>query len=280
MAATVTNILQVDVEDWYCDLDIKDWEFQEDRVVVATNKVLDIVKEANMHATFFVLGYVAERHPELVSRIKNERHEIATHSYAHRPITKESPQSFQEDLLKSIEILERISGEKILGYRAPQFSIIEKTSWAIDILKQAGLKYDSSIFPVKTHLYGVPHASLFPYHISSSNIAIDDQTEDFLEIPLSVYEIPSTSIKIPVAGGFYLRFFPYSFIKYALRKINKQNQVAVCYIHPWELDPQHPKISSLSWYHYWRLSSTEKKFRKLLKNFKFTSVTNYFGFAV
>ncbi len=279
MAATVTNILQVDVEDWYCDLDIKDWEFQEDRVVGATNKVLDIIKEANMQATFFVLGYVAEHHPELVGRIKNEGHEIATHGYAHRGIKKESPQSLEEDLLKSIKILEGVSGEKVLGYRAPQFSITEKTSWAIDVLKRAGLKYDSSIFPAKNHLYGVPHASLFPYHISSSNIAIDDPGEDFLEIPLSVYEIPGTSMKIPVAGGFYLRFLPYSFIKYALRKINRQNQVAVCYIHPWELDPQQPRISSLRWYHYWCLSSTERKLRKLLKDFKFDSVSRVMKLA-
>ena len=234
--------------------------------------MLDILKEVNTFATFFVLGYVAEHYPELVKRIKDEGHEIAAHGYSHRPILKETPQSFEDDLLKSIEILEGISGENVLGYRAPQFSVIEETSWAIDILKRAGLKYDSSVFPVKTRLYGVPRAPLFPYHISSSNIMIDDLAEDFLEIPLSVYQVPGMSVNIPVAGGFYLRFFPYPFIKYALRKINKQNQVAVCYIHPWELDHQHPRIPSLAWYHYWRLSSTERKFRQLLRDFQFTSV--------
>lgn len=276
MAINFTNILQVDVEDWYCDLDIKNWEFQEDRVVESTNKVLDILREANTFATFFVLGYEAEHHPELVKRIKKEGHEIATHGYAHRPIMKETPREFEDDLLRSIKILEEIigaEGERVLGYRAPRFSITEETSWVIDILKQTGLKYDSSVFPVKTHLYGVPRAPLFPYHISSSNIMIDYPAEDFLEIPLSVYEIPAISMNIPVAGGFYLRFFPYPFIKYALRKINRQNQVAVCYIHPWELDPQHPKIHSLGWYHYWRLASTEKKFRQLLRDFQFTSVS-------
>lgn len=272
MAIKFTNILQVDVEDWYCDLDIKDWELQEDRVVEATNRVLDILKEANTFATFFVLGYVAEHYPELVERITNEGHEAATHGYAHRPITRQTPREFEDDLLKSVRILEGISRKAVLGYRAPQFSVVEETSWAIDILKQAGLKYDSSVFPVKTHLYGMSRAPLFPYHISSLNITIDDPTEDFLEVPLSVYRIPGISVNIPVAGGFYLRFFPYPFIRYALRKINRQNQVAVCYIHPWELDPQQPKISSLSWYHYWRLSSTEGKLKQLLMDFQFDSV--------
>lgn len=182
-AATFTNILQVDVEDWYCDLDIKDWELQEDRVVGSTARLLDILREANTFATFFVLGYVAEHHPELVKRIQDEGHEVATHGYAHRPITQQTPQEFEADLLKSVRILEEIIGaereRRVLGYRAPQFTIIEETSWDIDILKQAGLKYDSSVFPVKTHLYGVPRAPLFHYHISSSNIGIDDPTEDF-----------------------------------------------------------------------------------------------------
>lgn len=281
MAADAINILQIDVEDWYCELDIEDWKFHEDRVVAATGTVLDILKEANTFATFFVLGYVAEHYPELVMRIKDEGHEVATHGYAHKLISRQKPRQFEEDLLKSIKILEKITGSqrRILGYRAPWFSITEETSWAIDILKQTGLRYDSSIFPVKTNLYGVPQASLFPYRISSSNIKSDDPNTDFLEIPLSVYRVPGGSHKIPIAGGFYLRFFPYPFIKYALRKINKQNQAAVCYLHPWDLDPEQPKIPSISWHHYWRLSSTENKFRQLLRDFKFTSVREYFRFA-
>ena len=164
------NILQIDVEDWYSDLDIKDWESYEDRIVQSTNKLLSILKERNVQATFFVLGYVAEHFPELVEKIKDENHEIASHGYSHTPITRQTPSEFEEDLLKSIRILEKITGDKIAGYRAPQFTVVEKTSWAIDIMKKNGLEYDSSIFPVKTHLYGVPDAPLFPYHISSSSI--------------------------------------------------------------------------------------------------------------
>lgn len=269
------NILQIDVEDWYSDLDIKDWESYEDRIVQSTNKLLSILKERNTQATFFVLGYVAEHFPELVEKIKDENNEVASHGYSHIPITRQTPFEFEEDLLKSIRILEKITGNKIYGYRAPQFTVNEKTSWAIDIMKKKGLEYDSSIFPVKTHLYGAPDAPLFPYHISSSNIKKDEPEEDFLEFPLSVYKIPWVKKNIPVAGGFYLRFFPYTFISHAIKKINKANHPAVCYLHPWELDPEQPRISSLKWYHYHRLYSTEKKFKKLVGDFKFISTRSW-----
>jgi polysaccharide deacetylase family protein (PEP-CTERM system associated) len=275
------NILQVDVEDWYCDLDIEVWRSHEDRVVRTTAKMLDILKQSNTFATFYILGYVAEHHPALVSRIKDEGHEVGTHGYAHKPIRMQTPREFEDDLLKSIKLLGKITGNETgtLGYRAPQFGITEETSWVIDILKRIGLRYDSSIFPVKTNLYGVPKAPLFLYHISSSDLKSDDPNSSLLEIPLSVYKVPGLSINVPIAGGFYLRFFPYNFIRYALRKINKQNQIAVCYIHPWELDPEQPKIPSLNWYHYWRLSSTEQKFRQLLRDFKFTSVNRSINFG-
>lgn len=280
MVESFTNysILQIDVEDWYHDLSIKEWHLYEDRIVPSTYKVLDILKDTDAKATFFVLGYVAQRFPELVQRIKNENHEIATHGYAHLPITKQTPSEFEEDLVHSIKILEEITGERVLGYRAPQFTIVKETSWAIDILKKQGLRYDSSVFPTKTHLYGVPDAPLFPYHISSSNIEDNNAEGEFWEIPLSVYRIPVLGKNIPIAGGFYLRFLPYSFIQFAIRRINELNQPAVCYLHPWELDPEQPRIDSLRWYHYYRLSSTRRKFKKLLTQFQFTSVRRYFNF--
>jgi polysaccharide deacetylase family protein (PEP-CTERM system associated) len=201
--------------------------------------------------------------------IKDEGHEIATHGYSHTMVTKQRPSEFKEDLLKSIRVLETITGDKVMGYRAPWFTIQEETAWAIDVLKKEGLRYDSSVFPVKTHRYGLPDAPLFPYHISSTNIKKEDPKEAFLEFPLSVYRIPIVHKNIPVAGGFYLRFFPYWFIKHAIKKIDKMGQPAVIYIHPWEFDPKQPRIKELEWHHYYRLGSTEKKFRKLLKDFKF-----------
>jgi polysaccharide deacetylase family protein (PEP-CTERM system associated) len=260
------------------DTDISTRDSYEDRVVQSTEKILNMLDETNTTATFFVVGYVAEHHPELIEDIKDRGHEIGTHGYSHTPIKKQTPSEFEDDLLKSVRILEGITKDKIRGHRACEFSIGEETSWAIDILKKNGLKYDSSIFPVKTHLYGVPDASLYPFHISSSNIKIDNNPEeDFLEFPLSVYRIPIVHKNIPIAGGFYLRFFPYCFIKHAMKKINKIGQPAIFYIHPWEFDPKQPRVKELKWYHYYLLSSTERKFKKLLKDFKFSSIMDTWG---
>ena len=272
MKNKVTNILTIDVEDWYMDTDILTWDSYEDRVVQSTQKILEMLDESNTKATFFVVGYVAEHFPGLIEDIKDKGHEIATHGYSHTSIKKQTPSEFEEDLLKSVRILEEITKEKIRGHRACEFSIGEETSGAINILKKSGLKYDSSIFPVKTHLYGVPDAPLYPYHISSSNIKIVNSDEDFLEFPLSVYSFPIVHKNIPVAGGFYLRMFPYCFIKHAMKKINKMGQPVIFYIHPWELDPKQPRIEELKWYHYYNLSNTEKRFKRLLMDFRFTSI--------
>ena len=275
----VTNILTIDVEDWYMDTDISTWDSYEGRVVQSTQKILMILDETNTKATFFVVGYVAEHYPELIEDIKDKGHEIGTHGYSHTPITRQKPSEFEEDLLKSIRIIESTTKDKIKGHRACQFSIVEETSWAIDILKKNGLKYDSSVFPVKTHLYGVPDAPLYPYHITSSNIKIDgNPKEDFWEFPLSVYRIPVVHNNIPVAGGFYLRFFPYWFTKHAITRINKGGQPAIVYVHSWEFDTEQPRIKEFKWYHYYRLGSTERKFKKLLKDFEFSSIMDTWGF--
>ena len=279
MRNRVTNILTIDVEDWYMDTDISTWDSYEDRVVQSTQEILNLLDETNTQATFFVVGYVAEYFPALIEDIKDRGHEIGTHGYSHTSIKKQTPSEFEEDLLKSVRILEKITKDKIRGHRACEFSIVEETSWAIDILKKNRLKYDSSIFPVKTHLYGVPDAPLYPYHISSSNIKIVNSDEDFLEFPLSVYSFPIVHKNIPVAGGFYLRMFPYCFIKHAMKKINKMGQPATFYIHPWEFDPKQPRIKELKWYHYCRLGSTERKFKKLLKDFKFSSIQEWISHA-
>ena len=267
-----TNILTIDVEDWYMDLDISTWHLYEHRVVKNTNKILNILSETNTKATFFVLGFVAEHFPELIEDIKDKGHEIATHGYSHTSIKKQTSTEFEKDLLKSIRILEKITKSGIKGHRACEFSIVEETSWAIDILKKNNLKYDSSVFPVKTHLYGVQDIPLRPYYISSLDIRENYPKDCFLEIPLSSYNIPILHKGIPVTGGFYFRAMPYWFISHAIKKINKTNRPIIFYAHPWEFDPEQPRIDELKWYHYYRLSSTETKFKKLLKDFKFTSI--------
>jgi polysaccharide deacetylase family protein (PEP-CTERM system associated) len=271
------NILQIDVEDWYQDLDMHAWGQCEDRIVQSTNRVLEVLRQTSNHATFFMLGYIAERHPELVLSIKSQNHEVASHGYSHTSLIKQSPDDFEQDIMRSASVIQGITHVHLLGYRAPQFSVVKDTSWAIDILKKHGLKYDSSVFPVKTHLYGVPDAPLFPYRVSSADLTADAASEDFLEIPLSVYRVPVIGRNVPIAGGFYLRLLPYSLIKRGLGQINRLGKPAVCYLHPWELDPDQPKEASFPWYHYYRLSSTEGKFRRLLQDFRFTSVREYFG---
>ena len=195
--------------------------------------------------------------------------------------------------------MEDITKEKIRGHRTCEFSIDEETSWAIDILKKNGLKYDSSVFPVKTHLYGVPDAPLYPYHISSSSIKMDNPEDDFFELPLSVYKLPIVHKNIPVAGGFYLRLIPYCFIKHAIKnlsfkkkalpkkyytsdamkKINKMGHPAIIYIHPWEFDLEQPQVNSLKQGHYYSLSTTERKFKKLLNDFEFSSIQEWISHA-
>lgn len=271
------NILQIDVEDWYHDLAMSEWHRYPSTVVADTERVLSILGEMDTTATFFVLGPVAEQFPHLVWDIAARGHEVATHGYRHTPLTRQTPSEFEDDLERSIRALEGVTGERVLGHRACQFSLNEETAWAIDIVRKGGLAYDSSIFPARTPLYGVPGAPRFPYRISSSDIRADDRGADLVELPLSVFKVPLAGVNVPVAGGFYLRLFPYCFIRYAIGQIHRLGQPAVCYLHPWELDPGQPRLRSLGWYHYHRLSQTEARFRRLLADFRFTSVKGFLG---
>jgi polysaccharide deacetylase family protein (PEP-CTERM system associated) len=275
LMGSTANILQVDVEDWYMDLDIGSWDQYEDRIVEATSRLLSILEETGNTATFFTLGYVAERFPDLLGKVREHGHEIGSHGYGHKPLQDMSPAEFEEDVMRSKRIIEGLSGERVLGYRAPFFTLTEGTAWALDIIERCGFVYDSSIFPVRTHLYGMPDAPRFPYRISSSNIKKDDPEARLLEFPLSVFVLPGIRRNIPVAGGFYLRLFPYEFLYYAIKRINGADEPAVCYLHPWDLDPGKPVIDGLRWYHYFRLSAAERKLRKMLRDFRFISTREY-----
>jgi polysaccharide deacetylase family protein (PEP-CTERM system associated) len=275
------NIFQVDVEHFYCDyhVDVKSWEnvkeWQEyrDRTAWSTEKLLQLFEKKRVTATFFVLGCVAKRFPELIEKIEAAGHEIASHGYWHDLVTGQTPREFENDLRESLTLLDKLSHDKVIGYRACNCTLEERTSWMIDILRQYGLRYDSSILPFRTNYYGVKDAPLFPYHISSHNIKVDSPQESFLEFPLSVYRVPVVNVNVPFAGGFYFRFFPYPFIKHSLKKLNKNGKPGICYIHNWELDPSQPRIRQLrtQLYHYWNLSNTQKKLEKLLSDFNFMS---------
>ncbi len=263
----MNNIMTIDLEDWYNDTDFGQWDLYDDRISSSTHNLLSMLEEGNARATFFVLGYIAERFPDLIKEIASKGHEIATHGYIHQPLFKQTPDEFEKSLVYSLEILEEITHKKIIGYRAPMFSLADKTRWAIPIITRY-LRYDSSIVPAKTPLYGCPNSPRIPYYLADSNRTL-------LEFPIATYRMPLIGIKFPVAGGFYLRLFPYTLNRYFIKHINKDKAPVVCYIHPWELDLEQPRINSNKWWHYYRLNRTRDNFSKLLADFNFQSVSDY-----
>lgn len=267
------NIMSVDLEDFFCDLPFDTWSQYESRVLKNTNKILDLFEKYEIKATFFTLGYIAERFPDLIKEINEKGHEIASHSYAHLDIRKTTENEFENDIKKSIEVLEKIIGNKIFGFRAPYFSIDKKSFWAMKILSKY-FKYDSSIFPVKTPLYGIRNAPRNIYKLNLTNPSIIDSKSNLIEIPMATHRIPIIG-NIPIAGGFYLRFLPYFYLKYGLNKINKKNNSFIFYVHPKDLDPNMPKIKEYSWHYYYNLNGATKKFEKILKDFEFTSVKDF-----
>jgi len=262
--------MSVDLEDYFCDLPFSSWKNYDSRVILTTKKLLDLFKKYDVTATFFTLGYIAEKFPELIEEIKSHGHELSSHGYSHTDIRKMTKKQFESDLTKSISIIRKISGEKVLGFRAPFFSINKNNLWVFDILKKH-MTYDSSIFPVRTSLYGIPSAKRYPYSVSDINPLDETPNGNFTEIPLSTLRLPLIG-NIPIAGGFYLRFLPTQLIKFGIKKLNNSNFPAVFYIHPKDLDPEMPRISGYNWTYYWNLKHATKKFESILKNFKFSSI--------
>ena len=266
-------MLSFDIEDWFHSSDVApflngdDWENNELRVVRNTLKLLDILNTYNKKATFFVLGWVAEKVPELIYRIYAQGHEIASHGYSHKLIYKMSKEEFRADVRKSKGILEDIVGTNIIGYRAPDFSI---SNWAIQILKEEGFFYDSSYFPVLYHdRYGKIN-----FRNSGCMSNITEIKPNFYEIMLSSYEI--MKIKIPWSGGGYFRFIPYPIYSHGVKKITKKQGGFVFYLHPWEIDPDQPRAMGMKWHNrirqYAFLKFTESRLRKLLATFQFDSI--------
>lgn len=266
------NAFTCDVEDYYQVEALKsfisreDWESYPSRVEQNTQKILDVLKKKNVKGTFFILGWLAQRFPQIVKDIAQDGHEIASHGFAHIMITHQSKDEFREDIHRSKSILENLTGQAVYGYRAPSFSITPKTEWALDILIEEGFGYDSSIFPIRHDLYGFPGAAPFLHKIKRNGGAI--------------WEFPPTTLRlfgmnIPIAGGGYLRLLPLPFIRWGFKKINHINQSALVYIHPWEMDPEQPRIKAkfLSRFrHYTNLHKTEKKLKALLNQFSFCPI--------
>lgn len=268
------NALTVDVEDWYhiCAVETRikseDWQNYESRVEENTRKVLSILRQANTKATFFILGYIAERCPDLVKMIDDEGHEVGTHGFWHNLAYKQDESTFKDDLIKSLAALENIIKKKIIGHRAASFSITKKSLWALEILSSHGIRYDCSVFPIRHPRYGIENAPRFPYRIN----------DRLMEFPPSTISLFGRNI--PVAGGAYLRLLPYWFIKYSIKKINADSKPCQVYIHPWELDTEQPRLDiplTRGFQHYANLATAEWKLRGLLNDFKFAAAKDVLG---
>ena len=269
------NIMSVDLEDHFCDLPSSSWENFESRVVSNTKILLDLFEKYDTHATFFTLGYIAEKHPELIEEITLKGHEIASHGYSHLDIRKITKKEFEDDLKKSLDILYKTSKEKTYGFRAPWFSITKNNFWVFDVLKKY-LKYDSSIYPVQFH-YGFGNAIRHPYEISLHNPLTSEYGSKFFEVPMCTLKNPILG-NLPVAGGIYLRVLPIQFIKNGIKNLNKDGFSATCYIHPQDLDYNRPRLNGLSWHNFIGLKNAKQKFESLLKNFRFYSVRDVIEF--
>lgn len=270
----VTNALTVDFEDWYQGLEIPhtEWDGYEDRMALCGRRVLEVLGAAGARGTFFILGSVAERHPELVREIAAGGHEIATHGWSHTLVYRMTPDTFRAELARSITLLEDLSGQRVVGHRAPFFSITRRSLWAIEILHECGIRYDSSIFPVLNYRYGIEGAPRWPHAMPAG------EQRTLTEFPITTWRVLGRNV--PVAGGAYFRIFPYAVTRTAFRSINRGGHPAVFYIHPWELDPEHPRIPlprRIALTHYVNLKATERRLRRLLDDFAFAPMREVLG---
>jgi polysaccharide deacetylase family protein (PEP-CTERM system associated) len=276
----VTNAMTVDVEDYFhvsgfaAQIDRRQWDSFESRVVPNTHRLLRLFERRQVRGTFFVLGWVADRHPQLVRDIQRLGHEIGCHSYWHRLVYDLTPEEFREDVRRSRDVLEQITGEKVRAYRAPSFSIVARSLWALEILSEEGFECDSSIFPVRHDRYGMPSAPRFPSKMSAKMQSANGSTRDLLEFPPAIHRFLGSNI--PVGGGGYLRLYPIGLTCHALAQINKRHRRPfLVYVHPWEVDPDQPRLAGSRrsrFRHYVNLATTERKLDKLLTTFKFDTM--------
>lgn len=271
---TLTNALTVDVEDYFHvsafskHIERNEWDRYSCRVEANTHVLLEMFGQAGVRSTFFVLGWVAERYPALVRDIAAGGHEIACHGYSHELVYRQTPAVFRDESRRSKDILENIVQRQVRGYRAASYSIIAESTWALDTLAELGFEYDSSIFPVRHDRYGMPDARREPHVLKTPS------GHSLVEFPLSTFQIGS--YRLPISGGGYFRLFPYAFTRYALRQINAKEQLPfIFYLHPWEIDPQQPRIqaSLLSRFrHYQNLDRCQERLVRLLRDFAFDTV--------
>lgn len=281
----ITNALTVDVEDYFHvsafagSIRREDWDNYPLRVESNTHRLLDLFDDNKVTATFFVLGWVAKRRPGLVREIAERGHEVACHGYSHQLVYNQSPEVFREETLRSKGILEDIIASTVHGYRAASYSITERSLWALDVLCEAGFSYDSSIFPIRHDRYGIPGSPEFPYELTTPD------GSSLVEFPMSTARI--IGYRMPVSGGGYFRLYPYAVTRAGLRRVNNgSHKPFIFYLHPWEIDPQQPRIKAgwLSTFrHYNNLERCESRLRNLMSDFRFSTardVLSDLGFPV
>lgn len=278
---SMENVLKIDIEDWFHILDIglmpsiQDWHKLESTVTKNTQVILDLLNKYHTKGTFFVLGWVAEHFPDLVREIARQGHEIGTHGYSHELIYNLTPNEFRRDVVRSLEVLERITSLPILGYRAPGFSIANSSLWALDILVELGLQYDASIFPMNRNHGGLPGFSGDAVWLTTA------EGNKILEIPVT----PTTLFnkKVYLFGGGYFRLAPYAAIAAGIEQLNNQGKPALVYLHPREFDPQHPKLKMnpyRSFTSYVNLHKTHYKFERMIQDFKFNSIEKIWQISI
>lgn len=260
--------MTVDVEDYFQVsaferyIDRADWERQECRVERNVDRILALFDRHRVKATFFTLGWVAERYPQMVRRMVDQGHELASHGWSHVRVTEQDPAAFRKDVVRTKALLEDIAGQEILGYRAASYSIGADNLWALDVLNETGHRYSSSIYPIRHDLYGMPDAPRFAFRPG---------TDDFLEFPVTTVRVGGRNL--PCGGGGWFRLVPYPGMRWAMRRVNRVDQESVIfYFHPWEIDPEQPVQQGLDaktrFRHYLNLERMEPRLARLLGDFQ------------
>jgi polysaccharide deacetylase family protein (PEP-CTERM system associated) len=276
--AAIVNAFSIDVEDYFHVeafrkiVDPSDWGSMEQRVEPNTRRLLNLLDEFDVKATFFVLGWVAERSPQLVAHIHASGHELGIHGYDHRPVTVMTPSEFREDIRRTKGIVEDVTGEPVLGYRAPTYSVVQDTLWALEIMMEEDLRYDSSIFPIVHDRYGIAHAGRHPWTEQRGGRSL-------VEFPISTVRLWGRNL--PFVGGGYLRLLPMSYVCWGMRRVTStEGRPSMLYVHPWEIDTEQPvldvgRVTRLR--HYGGLARVEHRLRRLLREFRFDTVRFVLG---
>ncbi len=276
LAPAITNALTIDVEDYfqvsafarYIRRD--EWDARECRVERNVGRILEILAERDVKATFFTLGWVAERYPQLVRRLVAEGHELASHGYGHERASDLSRAAFTQDVTRAKKLLEDVSGQRVRGYRAPSFSIGTGNLWAFDVLAQAGHDYSSSIYPIKHDHYGMPDSPRFAYRVGGSGL---------LEVPVTTLRMMNRNL--PSSGGGYFRLLPYALSRWMIGQVNREDrEAAIFYCHPWEFDVDQPRIPGIDaktrFRHYVNIGRMEDRLRSLLQDFRWGRMDQIF----